>query len=134
VKSKRDYLLETADYIEQHPEKYNFGTINTCQCGILAQVVLTQEIGDLDTHPSFGYSWRGILEDNYPSVCTTTGLNISQVVEALFSVGFTKQELIELEALNSFEVLNVLEKGTYCADPKDVVLYLRTWAALLSDN
>ena len=138
MKTKRDYLLLAADEIEQHPEQYAFANINTCQCGILAKVVLGTDIGDIDAEVGLnnGYSWEALLESNYyldTPACTSTGLSITQIVETLFKAGFTKQELTELEDLNNFEVLEVLKNRTNCTDPKDVVLYLRAWAALLND-
>lgn len=134
MRTKRDYLLQAADYIEQHLDEYEWSSTIDCQCGILAQVVLGQKLGELDEYARASVSWEELLEDWIGSpICTTTGLSITQIVEALYNAGFTKQELIDLEDLNSKEVLNVLEKGTTPCEAKDAVLYLRTWAALLAD-
>lgn len=134
MKTKKDYLLQAADYIEQHPDEYEWSDITTDQGGALARVVLGQDIGNFDDFPH-STCWEELLEgqlEYFPEV-TSTGLSITQIVEALYDVGFTKQELIDLEDLNSKEVLNVLEKGTTPCEAKDAVLYLRTWAALLDD-
>lgn len=135
MKTKRDYLLKAADYIEQHPEEYYWGNVITCQCGVLAKVVIEQDLGVLNRFCYSGsVSWGELLKDRIDvPVCTSTGLSITQIIEALYSAGFTKQELIDLEDLNSKEVLSVLSKGTTPCEAKDAVLYLRTWAALLDD-
>lgn len=105
--NKIEALRKAADLIESG-HYYNWYSMSSCNCGILAQVVLNVEelddyLDELDAlfeldRESNSNGWSYLVE-TIP-VCETTGLEIPYLLRVLLNAGFTPTEIEELENLS----------------------------------
>lgn len=111
---------------------YEWGHMGSCNCGHLAQTVTALPKGEIHARAMQRYGdWDQQLRD----YCPTSGLPIDETIDAMLALGFSRQDLAHLERLSDptiraaipFERRNALRHN----QRDDVVLYLRTWAALL---
>jgi hypothetical protein len=129
-----DALRRTADRLEGGLH-YDWGNPAACNCGHLARTVTELSQAEL-----LGYArerqaeWGEIVVDS----CPTSGMPIDWVIDRLVRLGLTHSDLARLEDLEHAEVLAriPLERRRRMRRNRreDVVLYLRTWAALLAEQ
>jgi hypothetical protein len=114
---------------------YQWGHMGSCNCGHLAQTVTQLTKAEIHARAMQRYGdWERQLTD----YCPTSGLPIDQTIDEMLAVGFTRTDLAHLERLSDplvrraipFERRDALRHN----QRDDVVLYLRTWAALLEDE
>ncbi|GAA4355763.1 hypothetical protein GCM10023185_18920 [Hymenobacter saemangeumensis] len=114
---------------------YQWGHMGSCNCGHLAQTITKLSKGDIHARAMQRYGdWDQQLRD----YCPTSGLPIDETIDEMLALGFTRHDLAHLERLSDpairaaipFERRNALRHN----QRDDVVLYLRTWAALLEEQ
>lgn len=117
---KLNVLLATADYIEQNPKDYNWGSPRTCNCGILATII-NPDLVYSDDFTKLGSYTHAF---NYPYfVCSTTGVYLNEVMQTLVNAGFTPKEIEEIEFTNVSP--SKREQDFSYSEPDVVVKYFR---------
>lgn len=126
-------LRETADRLAGGAE-YQWSHFGKCNCGHLAQTATRISPAEIHRTAHRKLSeWSEVPDD----FCPQTGVLIDRVIDALFELGLTNTDLRHLEDLTDPEVLARLPGGQrYLLRNQrvNVILYLRTWAALLADQ
>lgn len=116
--NKIEAVEKTTYNLENDVYEYNWGSNNTCNCGVLARTILngkyaidegafqySEEIG-------VGCGFNGTFNDTV-NYCKKTGLPLPSVFKALIKCGFVHKELELLE---------------HCAyDKAGTVEYLKNW-------
>ena len=126
--------LETAALRLRRGAPYQWGHLGQCNCGHLAQVVTGRD--DASIHRAalqLGGEWA----DRAREYCATSGLAVDTIVGRLIDLGFSTNDLAELEALSNDRVLRRLPSGRRYLQRnrrEDVVEYLETWAAWLREE
>ncbi|MBX0289380.1 hypothetical protein K3G63_02965 [Hymenobacter sp. HSC-4F20] len=124
-------LRETAQRLAAQAP-YQWGHMGSCNCGHLAQTVTKLTKGEIHARAMQRYGdWERQLQD----YCPTSGLPIDATIDEMLTLGFTRSELAHLERLSAPAVLAAIpferRNSMRHNQRDDVVLYLRTWAALL---
>jgi hypothetical protein len=126
-------LRETADRLAGGAE-YQWSHFGKCNCGHLAQTATRISPAEIHRTAHRKLSeWSEVPDD----FCPQTGVLIDRVIDGLFELGLTNTDLRHLEDLTDPEVLARLPGGRrYLVRNQraDVILYLRTWGALLMDQ
>lgn len=114
---------------------YQWGHMGSCNCGHLAQTVTSLTKAEIHTQALQRYGdWERQLID----YCPTSGLPFDQTIDEMLAMGFSRQDLTQLEKISDptvraaipFERRNALRHN----QRDDVVLYLRTWADQLEQR
>jgi len=64
----------------------------------------------------------------------STGLSLTEIIDALNDIGLRGKDLVRLELLNNEAIVQVMDTSNPChRSDEDVVEYLRTWADLLEE-
>jgi hypothetical protein len=112
---------------------YQWGHMGSCNCGHLAQTITSLTKAEIHARALQRYGdWERQLVD----YCPTSGLPFDQTIDEMLALGFSREDLTQLEKLGDpavrhaipFERRNTLRHN----QRDDVVLYLRTWADLLT--
>ncbi len=124
-------IEKAANKIERG-DQYQWGHMGACNCGHLAQ-----EITQLSKAEIHEYAMRkyGDWTEQSMDYCPTSGQPLDLVISQMLSVGLSTEDLRYLEKLSDPEVLGALssEKKSLKHNIKeDVVLYMRTWAKVLT--
>ncbi len=128
---KSEALREAAARITKKTVDYNWYRTESCNCGILAQVVLDMSGVELRTTIGFGNTgpWCMMSDDAAKllaqEVCPTTGLGLVKVFAALYDMGFTREELEKLEMWEPDS------SNGYYKKPECVAEYMNNWAERL---
>lgn len=144
-------LREAANRIEAAPEKFDWGAIESCNCGFVAQVamgldkdsllqLMEQEI-DEKLHYR-GWAWNS----GKAVLCKQTGVPLSKIFSTLLNIGFSFDELASLEMLLDPVIAprvidrhsEKIELDQYnelnCFNSQNAVFYLREWATMLEEQ
>ena len=114
---------------------YQWGHMGSCNCGHLAQTITHLTKAEIHTQAMQRYGdWERQLVD----YCPTSGLPFDQTIDEMIALGFSREDLTNLEKLGdhtvraaiAFERRNALRHN----QRDDVVLYLRTWADVLEQR
>ena len=114
---------------------YQWGHMGSCNCGHLAQTITRLTKAEIHTQALQRYGdWERQLVD----YCPTSGLPFDQTIDEMLAIGFSREDLTNLEKLGDptvrhaipFERRNALRHN----QRDDVVLYLRTWADVLEQQ
>jgi len=128
-----DTLNKTAEQLNAGAE-YAWGNHGTCNCGNLLQVATSLDKKEIIRLAQTGSGeWTEIAEE----YCSTTNLPLDHLVGELISLGLTPTDIHNIEYLSDKEVLQVLPGGFRWLQRnsrEDVVLYLKTFADLLTDK
>lgn len=137
------HLREAARRIESGEAYYNFAAMESCNCGVLAQVVTghTRERlsallhSDPAGEDTDGNWWWGTWEDvaDEAGECPLTGMPMGSVLRALGDAGLTAAELGELEFLTDPAVRSLarLREDDSFGAPGNAARYMRAWADLI---
>ena len=114
---------------------YQWGHMGSCNCGHLAQTITTLSKAEIHAQ---ALQRHGDWERQLVDYCPTSGLPFDQTIDEMLALGFSRQDLTNLEKLGDpavrqalpFERRNALRHN----QRDDVVLYLRTWANLLEQR
>ncbi len=138
---KSEALRKAAKRIKHRPYDFDWFITERCNCGILAQVVLGLTESELTKtlgSDNCG-TWRimALRTAEYQSYwgCPSTGLGMVKVFTALYDMGFTREELNDLEHLvnkrycdDDIRPDDAFRNYTY---PKSVAAYMNNWAQAL---
>jgi hypothetical protein len=125
-------LREAANRIESAPDAYHWTSGDTCNCGIVMQVIKGIDAKALRKLRS-GQDARGSW--SYVSFCHNSGERYIEVIDCLMATGFDHADISNLEWLTDEKVLTRMDAT--CLDEQsavDVVNYMRTWADLLQEQ
>ncbi|MGC6424926.1 MAG: hypothetical protein ACON4O_08075 [Lentimonas sp.] len=124
-------LRETASNLESGAN-YSWGHVARCNCGHLAQSLLTLSNQDIyQAAQTCGLDEWTEFANEY---CPASGRPMDEIMDAMFAVGLELKDIHELEYLSNREILNALPGGfRYLEKGKreNTALYMRTWASLL---
>jgi len=124
-------LRETADRIDTGAS-YQWSHFGKCNCGHLAQSITRLSAEEIHKRTFQKLEeWSEIPEE----YCGITGFHLDYVVDALFEVGLTREDIRHLEDLSDPKVLRHLPDGRRYLQRNqraDAVLYFRTWANQLT--
>ena len=124
-------LREAASRIESGAD-YSWGHVGKCNCGHLVQTVTTfnqSEIYQKAREQTLD-EWTEYAND----YCDSSGASMDLVIDALFAIGVEVSDIHHLEYLSDRTVLAALPGGfryLQKSNPRDVSLYMRTWAGVL---
>ena len=114
---------------------YQWGHMGSCNCGHLAQTITKLTKGEIHAR---AMRRAGDWERQLTDYCPTSGLPIDETIDEMLALGFSRQDLAQLERLASPAVRAALpfeRRETLRHNQRDdVVLYLRTWADLLEQQ
>lgn len=124
-------LRETAHKLKE-TSSYQWGHMGACNCGFLAQVVTSFTKDEIHRRAMERHGdWNEQLND----YCPSTGLPMDDLINAMLDFGFDADDLKHLERLSSPYILRSLPSDERYLKQNvraDVILYLETWADLLT--
>lgn len=130
MKSMSEILRQAADDVESGKRKYKWIDGDKCNCGIVAQIVLGNSSQSLEEIGVWGWE---------VDRCKATGIVTSEAIASLTEIGFTLDDIIELENLSNLEIrgraclaIAYLDKD-YDAAPA-FIRYVRAWADLIDER
>jgi hypothetical protein len=132
-------LMSAAELLESGRTPYRWSRVESCNCGILAQVVLGISAAQLALRMS-GYSayhWSQLAQDFPASRCEISSLPIATVFSALYLVGFSSKELGAIENLDDGEIWKAMRGPNATKQDRTqfssglVAQYFRTMASML---
>ena len=126
-----DKLREAASRIESGAD-YSWGHVGKCNCGHLVQTVTSFDQSEIyhKAREQTLDEWTEYAND----YCDSSGASMDLVMDALFSIGVEVSDIHHLEYLSDRNVLEALPGGfryLQKSNPRDVSLYMRTWAGVL---
>jgi hypothetical protein len=126
-------LRATARALEKAPD-YQWGHMGACNCGFLAQQVTRRTRAEIH---QFAMARHGNWTEQLNDYCPDSGLPLDLLIADLLAFGFSLADLKHLEWLSDEAVLQALPGGKRFLKhnvKEDVILYLRTWAAILEEK
>lgn len=126
-------LRKTVENLEKGAT-YQWGHMGSCNCGNLAQVITN--LNKAEIHKS-AMRRHGDWNEQLVDYCPTSGLPIDHIIDEMLAFGFSREDLAHLEKLSDPKILRSLP-----ADKKylkhnlkgDVILYLKTWGIVLTEE
>lgn len=113
---------------------YQWGHMGACNCGFLAQEVTKLTKEEIHARAMMRHGdWTEQLND----YCPVNGLPLDDVISELLAFGFDSEDLKHLEKLSDGKILRTLpleERDLKHNLKKDVIQYLKAWAALLEEE
>ena len=127
-------LRITADRLTESSD-YHWAHVGKCNCGHLAQTItgLSAKAIFHHAHQSNLSEWTEYAND----YCPFDNTPMDSVIAAILEVGLVRSDIHRLEYLSDAHVLSALPGGMRYlrrSEPKDVALYLKTWASLLEQE
>jgi hypothetical protein len=126
-------IRNTASHLDKS-NQYQWGHMGACNCGFLVQEVLKMSKEEIHSKAMKGHGdWSEQLND----YCPNSGLPMDELIDKLLEVGFSRNDLKDLEKLSGKEVLEQLPLGDRNLKQNvkaDVIKYLLTWATLLENQ
>jgi hypothetical protein len=119
---------------------HNWGAVSTCNCGVLAQVLMGKTREDLRDLQGKSENFIGTYTAMARRVlaCPSTDIPFATVVRTLFNVGLTQKDINQLEYLTNPDVAERFEMQTKTAPhkthPLEVALYMNIWADILEEQ
>lgn len=114
---------------------YRWTHMGACNCGHLAQTVTHMTAEDIRRH---ALERRGEWAEQWIEYCPTSGYPMDAILDALFELGLSSDDLGALEKLTDPAVLRRIpvELRTQLSyrERDHVVLYMRTFAELLEEQ
>lgn len=118
-------LKETVLDLRLNRKDYDWWNCSGCNCGILAQNICGMDAAALTDNRNTG-SWS--------MVCRSTGKKLSVVLEKMFLVGMTKEDIIGLESLSDENILKeagMVRDFVSFTDKDSVIKYMEAWLRIL---
>jgi len=128
-----DALESTADRLEDGG-RYMWAHMGKCNCGHLAQTLTGLSAEEIHKRAMSRQGDWTEQSEQYEPYCPETGFNIDYVMDALIEAGLAPTDIHDLEYLSNRKILENLEGGFRYLErnkKENVVLYLRSWAALM---
>lgn len=127
-------LRDTSKRIGGNKSNYDWKNIGACNCGNLVQIVTGHDKKQIHQH---GIQKHGDWEMLVYLYNDNGKYEIDRIIKALLDLGFTLDDIVNLENLSDPEILSSVpgNKRFLKRDAReDVILYLETWANLLEDS
>jgi len=126
-----DILRKTATQLE-NGNRYEWGHMGSCNCGNLAQTITTFTRAEIQ---KYALEKRGDWTEQLIDYCPTSGFPMDLIIKKMIDIGFTNQDLRQLELLSNPEILAKANVRFLNKNSKsDTVLYYKTWANLLEEQ
>jgi hypothetical protein len=112
---------------------YNWTHQGMCNCGHLAQTVTKKTRQEIH---AYALQKVGEWADHAVDHCPGSGYPIDHIIDELVALGMTTDDIVHLERLDDARVLRALPGGKRDLKKNnrdDVVLYMETWARMLSE-
>ena len=126
-------IRNTAKNLEKS-ETYQWGHMGSCNCGHLAQELTRLTKSEIHTRAMQKYGdWSEQLND----YCPTSGFLMDDLITHMLSFGLDTEDLKHLERLSDPQVIRTIpgyQKGLSHNIKKDVVKYMKAWAAVLENK
>jgi len=152
--TKIDALKATLVKLNNPNVKYNWGSMYTCNSGLMMQCIFNKKPEDLmllvDSEQNFGNMWGGLnslwgIEEycHDTKICSVSGFPIHTIFETLKSMGFTRGEIIDLEYLSNPNICEKLgwpivssprDSGAIKSKRKNVIAYISVWIEILENE
>lgn len=114
---------------------YQWGHMGACNCGNLAQEITRITKGDIHR---FAMQRSGDWSEQLNDYCPGSGLPMDLMISELLEIGLNRDDLIHLERLSDPEILEHIpfeqRKNLAKNRKEDLLLYLKTWVALLENQ
>jgi hypothetical protein len=110
---------------------YQWGHMGMCNCGHLAQSITGLQSAEI--HQS-ALIREGDWEQQARVYCPSSGHLIDVVLAAMFDLGLTRDDVRHLERLSDPAVIRRVGRHLRFNNREDVVIYMQTWADLLSSH
>jgi len=133
LSNKIEALRETANRLENGAE-YNWSHQGNCNCGHLVQTVT--KLSKSEIH-RLALEKAGDWGEKVVDYCPTSNYPIDHVICVMLGLGFTRQDLYQLERLSSQTVLDAIPlecKPLMHNRRHDVIVYMKAWADSLEDD
>lgn len=127
-------LRNTAKRINQIKGAYNWKHLGTCNCGNLVQELTGQNAKQIHLE---GIKKHGDWEMLVYLYNEESTYQIDQTIKSLLDLGFTLEDIVQLENLSNQEIINnisFLKQNLKRDNKQDVILYLETWANMLEEE
>jgi hypothetical protein len=106
--------------------------MGSCNCGNLAQTITTFTRAEIQ---KYALEKRGDWSEQLIDYCPTSGFPMDLIIKKMIDIGFTNQDLRQLELLSNPEILAKANVRFLNKNSKsDTVLYYKTWANLLEEQ
>lgn len=132
LSKKINALKTTKDLLITYPDKYNWGSQDTCNCGILAKVIgiTSEDMQDASIGCWSTNDYRRLTTHKLGLKRKQTNLPFASIVHTLREHGFYANELRQLEFLQN-KKYNKGFKAKYCpsyhTNRLAVIEYLDNW-------
>lgn len=131
MSTKLAVLKQYLQYVIDNKEKYNWWNYCQCNCGLLlksinmfnSEDILKAEILTNQLSEVLGF-YTDIFTLYKDSTCDVTNLKFTEVVDKLVAIGFTVEELIDLEKLRDTRFS--VKGGSYVVID-NLIVYLTNW-------
>lgn len=126
-------LQKTIDRLKGD-SNYMWGHMGACNCGHLAQSVTNLTKAEIH---QFAMERMGDWNDQIHDFCPDSGLPIDFIIKTMIEIGFTANDLKNLENLSDETILNNLAGGKRHLNrnnKSDLIAYLTAWLKILQNN
>lgn len=146
---KIEALQKTIYNLENNVYEYNWTDFDACNCGVVARTIMDGTYSsEAGFHNSQTIDTR-LTAFACEAFCMTTGLPLPRVFQELKDVGFTHQDILELENLGNHVILKKLGWRSFesfgrfywvvCNDAQrnnknDLITYLKAWIEILLEQ
>jgi len=141
-------LRNVARRLETSSADYDWHSVASCNCGLVAQELLKLDgtaLNDLIRRDNSVNGWFENLSHGWSTMARAefcqTGLPLSEIFQRLHRCGLSAKDICELEYLSNKRILGRMgwtfdeSDGTEkCKEIGFLINYLRSWADLLSDE
>lgn len=111
---------------------YQWGHMGACNCGFLAQEITHCDRAEIhQAAMNRSGDWRDQLRD----YCPGSGLAMDVIMDRMHELGFSTQDLINLERLEDSRVRRRMKRQDLKFNqPGDVAAYMNAWAELIEEQ
>lgn len=111
---------------------YQWGHMGACNCGFLAQEITHCDRAEIHRAAmNRSGDWRDQLRD----YCPGSGLAMDEIMDRMHELGFSTQDLINLERLEDSRVRRRMKRQDLRFNqPGDVASYMLAWADLIEEQ
>jgi len=123
-------LRETAQRLSSGV-KYNWSLMGSCNCGHLAQTITGLDSREIQSR---ALERSGDWSDQVESYCSSSGLSLDDIFNAMLRVGMSKDDIKHLEHLSDPQVLERMQCSANSIKKNsrdDLVTYMNCLADLL---
>lgn len=134
-------LRTTASALENETFDYKWDSGPRCNCGSLFCTLTGKSSAELLEVTPKAFSgnrrnWKVLVGQH----CPITGMPTQELFAELFGYGLSQKDIIDLENLSNPQILAAMPKrrfwqfGPRYNNKKDVILYMRAWANILTEE